>query len=85
MREYLPKPPPEIVGIDLGTTFSCVGVFQVGLGTVKILANAEGKRVIPSVVAFTEKGTLVGHAAKQQRELNLRNTFYDAKRLIGCK
>jgi molecular chaperone DnaK (HSP70) len=62
------------VGIDLGTVFSCVGVFRDG--NVEIIANAQGNRITPSVVAFTERGRLVGDAAKNQIELNTRNTIY---------
>lgn len=70
--------------MDLGTTYSCVGVYHAGSGTVEILADREGHRTIPSVVAFTENGsTLVGVPAKKQAALNPRNTIYEAKRFIG--
>jgi len=72
-----------VIGIDLGTTYSCVGIFKNG--RVEIIPNELGARITPSVVAFTDEERLVGESAKNQSTVNPTRTVYDVKRLIGRK
>ena len=77
------EPSGLAIGIDLGTTYCCVGVFQNG--SVEVIANEEGSRITPSTVAFTARERLVGEAAQFQRLLDPDNVLYNAKRFIGRK
>ena len=73
----------KIIGIDLGTTNSCVAVYQNG--AIEVIANQEGARTTPSIVAFANDGVLVGQVAKRQAVTNPKNTLYSIKRFIGRK
>ncbi|MBU0744224.1 MAG: molecular chaperone DnaK [Gammaproteobacteria bacterium] len=75
----------KIIGIDLGTTNSCVSILESG-GTARVIENSEGHRTTPSIVAFTKDDeTIVGEPAKRQAVTNPKNTFYAVKRLVGRK
>ncbi len=78
------EPIGTVIGIDLGTTYSCVGVYKHG--KVEIIADDQGNRVIPSYVAWTQEGErFIGDSAKNQATINPENTIFGVKRLIGRK
>jgi len=74
-----------VIGIDLGTTYSCVACWISSSDRPEVLENFQGSRTTPSIVAFTESEVLVGEPAKNQSVTNPKNTVYDSKRLIGKK
>lgn len=82
VRADEPEPVGTVIGIDLGTTYSCVGVFKGG--RVEIIANDQGNRITPSYVSWDSNGErLIGDAAKNQATINPETTVFDVKRLIG--
>lgn len=82
VRAQDPEPVGTVIGIDLGTTYSCVGVFKGG--RVEIIPNDQGNRITPSYVAWDTNGErLIGDAAKNQATVNPETTVFDVKRLIG--
>lgn len=82
-QQYLPLPTPRVIGIDLGTTYCSVGVFQPGTGEVKVIPDESGHHSIPSIVSFTEGDVYAGYDALDLADANPQNTIYDAKRFIG--
>lgn len=72
-----------VIGIDLGTTFSCVAVWDEAEGRPVVLTNSHGSKTMPSYVSFTEQARVVGQPAKSQAAANPANTVYDVKRIIG--
>ncbi|KAK2831733.1 hypothetical protein Q7C36_016819 [Tachysurus vachellii] len=82
-QQYLPPPKPRVIGLDLGTTFCSVAVFQPGTGDVEVIGDEKGRKSIPSVVSFTETGVYAGHEGQELADVNPQNTVYDGKRFIG--
>lgn len=72
-----------VIGIDLGTTFSCVAVWDEAAGRPMVLTNSTGAKTMPSYVSFTDQARVVGQPAKSQAASNPANTVYDVKRIIG--
>lgn len=82
-QQYLPPPKPRVIGLDLGTTYCSVAVFNPGLGDIHVIADEAGRKSLPSAVSFTPTQVLVGHEAQDLADSNPQNTIYDAKRFIG--
>ena len=82
VQSRLPPPKPKIVGIDLGTTFSCVSTYEFKTGNVTVYKDENGKNIIPSVVAILDDDKkLIGYKAVEQIEINSKNTIFDAKKI----
>ena len=82
-QSRLPPPKPKIVGIDLGTTYSCIGAYEAITSNVYIFENKHGKKTMPSIVTFTTKGVKVGQEALAMAETYPKSTVHDGKRFIG--
>ena len=83
-QHLLPAPKPKIIGLDLGTTFSCVGIYHAISGVVEIIPAQRNRSCMPSVVSYLSNGTiLLGYDAADHLETNPKYTIYDAKRFIG--
>lgn len=83
-QQFLPAPKPKIIGLDLGTTYSCVGIYHAISGLVEIIPAQRNRSCLPSIVSFLPNGTvLLGYDAFDHLETNPRYTIYDAKRFIG--
>ena len=82
-QSRLPPPKPKIVGIDLGTTYSCIGAYEAITGNVYIFESKHGKKTMPSIVSFTTEGVKVGQDALAMAETYPKSTVHDGKRFIG--
>jgi len=83
-QQFLPAPKPKIIGLDLGTTYSCVGIYHAISGLVEIIPAQRNRSCMPSIVSFLSNGTiLLGYDAFDHLETNRKYTIYDAKRFIG--
>ena len=83
-QQYLPAPKPKIIGLDLGTTYSCVGIYHAITGLVQVIPAQRNRSCMPSIVSFLDNGTiLLGYDAFDHLETNAQYTIYDAKRFIG--
>jgi len=83
-QQFLPEPKPKIIGLDLGTTYSCVGFYHAISGLVEIIPAQRNRSCMPSIVSYLSNGTiLLGYDAFDHLEINPKYTIYDAKRFIG--
>uniref|UniRef100_A0A6B2FWB7 Heat shock 70 kDa protein 13 (Trinotate prediction) n=1 Tax=Myxobolus squamalis TaxID=59785 RepID=A0A6B2FWB7_MYXSQ len=83
LRIYFPYPPPTVIGIDLGTTFSSLAIFNNGFGNVSIITDEKNKTLIPSIVTFYQNGSIAVGKRANLSEHQQHETFYDSKRFIG--